>query len=67
MTENFYNYVAWKSAARKLKMKVVDKGPMAGTTGVKIFHAHSDDPTMGGIFYKGSGWNYGQITTEDSQ
>jgi len=60
-TEQFYNLVEWKKAARKLKMHI-RVGYMAGTKGVKIYEAETEDQLSGGRFFAGPGWNYGHMT-----
>lgn len=60
-TEQFYNLIEWKKAARKLKMHI-RVGYMAGTKGVKIYDAETEDQSSGGRFFAGPGWNYGHIT-----
>lgn len=60
-TIQFYNLMEWKSFAKKHKM-YVRVGYMAGTKGVKIYEAESEDGLNGGRYFAGPGWNYGHMT-----
>jgi hypothetical protein len=60
-TTQYYNLGEWKRDAKKLKM-FIRVGQMAGTKGVKIYEAETEDRKSGGRFFSGPGWNYGHLT-----